>query len=360
MGKKRKNRGDRIDEALPPDQKAAKMLALSERKAEEKDWAAAEKVAQQAVLQAKEFLSTCPPPQEGSDSGMLLGKVNLQLGLVKLSLAKFAQARKPIEVAQQVAEGSGDHWFRAQVYGAQADLCYLQKRKNNGMSEEAQKFRKLQEKEEEKARQKDQQLASSSTKVGPGGPAYEPVPAPAPGLGPFGGRPPHPHALPHHGGGGMMRPPMMHPRPMMGMGPPMMYRPPMPPMMGGMMRPPMPPYGGGGGGGYGMPMRMPVPRPGAPAGMPPVNLNPSSSSASAAAAAPAAGVAGAGAPGQSQSHPPAAAQGTAKAAPATLQSNPVKANPAASKATSEMIWKEEVTSMEERRAELHYKKLASP
>ena len=169
-------------------------MEVSEKKVENKDFAAAESLARQAVTLARDSF------KEGN---ILQARSNLQLGMVNLKRGFFAQARKPIEVAQKVAEANSDHWLRAQIYGAQADLCFIQGRgkKERGQEkrEEGKKWRSKQEKEEKKARQKD--LAA--------GPAYEPIP-PLGGPGPL---PPMHAPFPNFVGGPPMPLPMQMPVP---------------------------------------------------------------------------------------------------------------------------------------------------
>ena len=169
-------------------------MEVSEKKAENKDFAAAESLARQAVTLARDSF------KEGN---ILQARSNLQLGMVNLKRGFFAQARKPIEVAQKVAEANSDHWLRAQIYGAQADLCFIQGRgkKERGQEkrEEGKKWRSKQEKEEKKARQKD--LAA--------GPAYEPIPP----LGVPGPLPPMRAPFPNFVGGPPMPLPMQMPVP---------------------------------------------------------------------------------------------------------------------------------------------------
>lgn len=169
-------------------------MEVSEKKVENKDFAAAESLARQAVTLARDSF------KEGN---ILQARSNLQLGMVNLKRGFFAQARKPIEVAQKVAEANSDHWLRAQIYGAQADLCFIQGRgkKERGQEkrEEGKKWRSKQEKEEKKARQKD--LAA--------GPAYEPIP-PLGGPGPL---PPMRAPFPNFVGGPPMPLPMQMPVP---------------------------------------------------------------------------------------------------------------------------------------------------
>ena len=169
-------------------------MEVSEKKVENKDFAAAESLARQAVTLARDSF------KEGN---ILQARSNLQLGMVNLKRGFFAQARKPIEVAQKVAEANSDHWLRAQIYGAQADLCFIQGRgkKEGGREkrEEGKKWRSKQEKEEKKARQKD--LAA--------GPAYEPIP-PLGGPGPL---PPMHAPFPNFVGGPPMPLPMQMPVP---------------------------------------------------------------------------------------------------------------------------------------------------
>ena len=98
MGKKRKNK-DRIDATLPPEQKIQKLVELSEKKQLDRDWNGAEKMARQAVAEARDHLYR-------NENDILHAKSNLQLGLVNLARGHFAQARKPIEIAQKIAEAS--------------------------------------------------------------------------------------------------------------------------------------------------------------------------------------------------------------------------------------------------------------
>ena len=169
-------------------------MEVSEKKAENKDFAAAESLARQAVTLARDSFK---------EENILQARSNLQLGMVNLKRGFFAQARKPIEVAQKVAEANSDHWLRAQIYGAQADLCFIQGRgkKEGGREkrEEGKKWRSKQEKEEKKARQKD--LAA--------GPAYEPIPP----LGVPGPLPPMRAPFPNFVGGPPMPLPMQMPVP---------------------------------------------------------------------------------------------------------------------------------------------------
>ena len=169
-------------------------MEVSEKKVENKDFAAAESLARQAVTLARDSFK---------EENILQARSNLQLGMVNLKRGFFAQARKPIEVAQKVAEANSDHWLRAQIYGAQADLCFIQGRgkKEGGREkrEEGKKWRSKQEKEEKKARQKD--LAA--------GPAYEPIP-PLGGPGPL---PPMHAPFPNFVGGPPMPLPMQMPVP---------------------------------------------------------------------------------------------------------------------------------------------------
>jgi len=184
MGKKRKNK-DRVDPSLPPSQKVAKLVERSESKTETRDFAAAEKFAREAVALAREHFYN-------DENNLLHARSNLQVAFVQLKQGHYSKARKPLEIAQKVAEASNDHWLRSEVYGALAAACFLQKKKGNGMSEEGKNWRMKQEKEEEKARQKE--LAA--------GPKYEGPPG-AMGMGPVG------MMVPPPGGYGYMAPPPM-------------------------------------------------------------------------------------------------------------------------------------------------------
>ena len=106
MGKKRK--AFHLDESLSAEQKVEKLVEQSVKKAATKDWNAAENMARKAVALARESFYR----EEGH---ILHAKSNLQLGIVNLSRGHYAQARKPIEIAQKIAESNNDHWFRAKV-----------------------------------------------------------------------------------------------------------------------------------------------------------------------------------------------------------------------------------------------------
>ena len=297
MGKKRKNK-DRVDPSLPPSQKFAKLVERSESKTETRDFAAAEKFAREAVALAREHFYN-------DENNLLHARSNLQVAFVQLKQGHYSKARKPLEIAQKVAEASNDHWLRSEVYGALAAACFLQKKKGNGMSEEGKNWRMKQEKEEEKARQKE--LAA--------GPKYEGPPG-AMGMGPVGMMPPAP------GGYGYMAPPPM--------------------MM--------------------MPQGMPFHHPGVPAFPPVAALSPGRGNFPPVAAptAPAAGAPPSAQPSVAASAP-AASPKAAPQAPASTE-QPRTAATAAPAATSpgkpapgsgrlpHLIWSEDSLSMEEKRA----------
>jgi hypothetical protein len=387
MGKKRK--AFHLDESLSAEQKVEKLVEQSVKKAATKDWNAAENMARKAVALARESFYR--------DEGHILhAKSNLQLGIVNLSRGHYAQARKPIEIAQKIAESNNDHWFRAKVYGAQADLCFIQKRKNNDFHQQGKKFRYLQEKEEEKARQKEfsggpaaQHMNVTHPPLPPGtappplppygaassGPAYEPPPPP-------GGPPPLPPSSSY--GNRNAPPPYLHNR--YHMGPPQPPPPHVPGMrMAGMMPGPdgvpvpvyLPPQQMNHGSSNNssrfapnppMPMQPPTPSAGAiqPPPQPAVpvgtsNANANANETSSAAAAPDnnhnGSASGGGSAGQTNIH--AAAVLSHQATAPSPSKKGAKTETTARKKTStgaatEMIWKEDITSMEERRA-LHSK-----
>ncbi|WZN63070.1 hypothetical protein HKI87_07g46150 [Chloropicon roscoffensis] len=323
MGKKRKNK-DRVDPSLPPSQKVAKLVERSESKTETRDFAAAEKYAREAVALAREHFYN-------DENNLLHARSNLQVAFVQLKQGHYSKARKPLEIAQKVAEASSDHWLRSEVYGALAAACFLQKKKGNGMSEEGKNWRMKQEKEEEKARQKE--LAA--------GPKYEGPPG-AMGMGPVGMMPPPP------GGYGYMAPPPMM---MMPQGMPLHHPgvPAFPPVAA--LSP-------------GVPAFPPVAAlsPGVPAFPPVAALSPGRGNFPPVAAptAPAAGAPPLAQPPVAASAP-AASPKAAPQAPASIE-QPQTAATAAPAATSpgkpapgsgrlpHLIWSEDSLSMEEKRA----------
>jgi hypothetical protein len=123
---------------LPPSQKVAKLVERSESKTETRDFAAAEKFAREAVALAREHFYN-------DENNLLHARSNLQVAFVQLKQGHYSKARKPLEIAQKVAEASNDHWLRSEVYGALAAACFLQKKKGNGMSEEGKNWRMKQE-----------------------------------------------------------------------------------------------------------------------------------------------------------------------------------------------------------------------
>ena len=289
MGKKRKNK-DRVDPSLPPSQKVAKLVERSESKTETRDFAAAEKFAREAVALAREHFYN-------DENNLLHARSNLQVAFVQLKQGHYSKARKPLEIAQKVAEASNDHWLRSEVYGALAAACFLQKKKGNGMSEEGKNWRMKQEKEEEKARQKE--LAA--------GPKYEGPPG-AMGMGPVGMMPPAP------GGYGYMAPP------------PMMMMP------------------------QGMPFHHPGVQAPMPANFPPVAAPtapaagaPPSAQPSVAASAPAAS------PKAAPQAPASTEQPRTGATAAPAATSPGKPAPGSGR-LPHLIWSEDSLSMEEKRA----------
>ncbi|QDZ18537.1 hypothetical protein HOP50_02g10410 [Chloropicon primus] len=287
MGKKRKNK-DRVDPTLPPEEKVAKLVEKSAAKVENREWAAAENFAKQAVAECREHFNR-------DEDNILHARSNLQLGRVSLKQGHFAQARKPIDTAQRVAEANSDLWLKSEVYALQADLCFMQKKKNNGMHDEGKKWREKQWKEEEKARRKD--LAA--------GPTYAPPP-PAQGM--VMGLNPYMQPPPQHLRG-MMLPPQGGPY----MQPPMPQPQHFPPHQGYM---PVPNLGNRG------PPRGPVPVP------VPVPV---------AAAAPA-----------------VAASQPASSSPEKPATTKASENPAAKGPSQQMIWAEDSdVSMEEKRAQMY-------
>ena len=289
MGKKRKNK-DRVDPSLPPSQKVAKLVERSESKTETRDFAAAEKFAREAVALAREHFYN-------DENNLLHARSNLQVAFVQLKQGHYSKARKPLEIAQKVAEASNDHWLRSEVYGALAAACFLQKKKGNGMSEEGKNWRMKQEKEEEKARQKE--LAA--------GPKYEGPPG-AMGMGPVG------MMVPPPGGYGYMAPP------------PMMMMP------------------------QGMPFHHPGVQAPMPANFPPVAAPtapaagaPPSAQPSVAASAPAAS------PKAAPQAPASTEQPRTAATAAPAATSPGKPAPGSGR-LPHLIWSEDSLSMEEKRA----------
>ena len=126
MGKRKSKLASR-DQVQPGAAKVAKLIETASAKLQVKEWGAAENLSRQAIAEAREHLDS---------NDLLQGRANLQLGNVMLSRGHYAQARKPIEAAQRVAEAGSDHMFRSQVYGAMADLYFLQKRRNNEFHKE--------------------------------------------------------------------------------------------------------------------------------------------------------------------------------------------------------------------------------
>ena len=289
MGKKRKNK-DRVDPSLPPSQKVAKLVERSESKTETRDFAAAEKYAREAVALAREHFYN-------DENNLLHARSNLQVAFVQLKQGHYSKARKPLEIAQKVAEASSDHWLRSEVYGALAAACFLQKKKGNGMSEEGKNWRMKQEKEEEKARQKE--LAA--------GPKYEGPPG-AMGMGPPGMMPPPP------GGFGYMAPP------------PMMMMP------------------------QGMPFHHPGVRAPMPANFPPVAA-PTAPAAGAPPSAqpPVAASAPAASPKPAPQAPASTEQPRTGATAAPAATSPGKPAPGSGR-LPHLIWSEDSLSMEEKRA----------